>query len=118
MKKFAALMVIVVATTFSAALVIGANAPDKITIDEIQKVKGPVMFDHKAHAEKRAKSCQECHHKDAPGKEQKCSNCHKDKAEGKVVSLKDAFHTTCKDCHKKDAAKKAPTKCDGCHAKK
>ncbi len=117
MKKFAALMVIVVAATFSAGLVIGADAPGKVTISEIQKAKGPVEFDHKAHTA-RAKNCQECHHKDAAGKEQKCSACHKEKVEGKTVSLKDAFHTTCKDCHKKDASKKAPTKCDGCHAKK
>ena len=118
MKKFAAFMAIVVAVTFSAGLVIGAGAPGKVTIDEIQKVKGPVPFDHKAHAEKRAKNCQECHHADPAGKEQKCSACHKVKAEGKTVSLKDAYHTTCKDCHKKDASKKAPTKCDGCHVKK
>jgi hypothetical protein len=118
MKKFAAFMAIVVAVTFSAGLVIGAGAPGKVTIDEIQKAKGPVPFDHKAHAEKRAKNCKECHHKDAAGKEQKCSACHKAKAEGKTVSLKNAYHTTCKDCHKKDASKKAPTKCNGCHVKK
>ena len=118
MKKFAAFMAIVVAVTFSAGLVISADAPGKVTINEIQKAKGPVSFDHKAHAEKRAKSCQECHHKDAAKKEQKCSACHKVKAEGKTVSLKDAYHGTCKDCHKKDASKKAPTKCNGCHAKK
>ncbi|NNF84040.1 MAG: cytochrome c3 family protein [Deltaproteobacteria bacterium] len=117
MKKFAALMAIVVAVTFSAGLVIGANAPGKMMIDEIQKAKGPVPFDHKAHTA-RAKNCQVCHHKDPAGKEEKCSACHKKKAEGKTVSLKDAYHRTCKDCHKKDASKKAPTKCNGCHVKK
>ena len=67
MKKFAAFMAIVLAVTFSAGLVIGADPPGKVVIDEIQKVKGPVTFDHKAHAEKRAKACQDCHHKDAAG---------------------------------------------------
>jgi len=117
MKKFAALMSIIVAVMFSAGLVVSAEAPGTVTLGQIQKLKPPVVFDHKAHAEKRAKSCQECHHKDAAGKEQKCFSCHKEKAEGKVVALKDAYHTTCKDCHKKDASKKAPTTCDGCHKK-
>jgi hypothetical protein len=116
MKKFAALLSIVMAVTFSAGLVVSADMPGKIMIDEIQKAKPAVPFDHKAHTE-RAKDCKTCHHKDAAGKEQKCSACHKATAEGKTVSLKDAYHTTCKDCHKKDASKKAPTKCDGCHVK-
>jgi len=118
MKKFAVLMSIIVAVMFSAGLVVSAEPPaGKVTLHQIQKIKPPVVFDHKAHAEKRAKSCQECHHKDAAGKEQKCFTCHKEKAEGKVVALKDAYHTNCKDCHKKDASKKAPTMCDGCHKK-
>jgi hypothetical protein len=117
MKKFAALMSIVVAVTFSAGLVVSAEPPGTVTLDQIQKLKPPVVFNHKEHAEKRAKDCQTCHHKDAAGKEQKCFNCHKEKADGKVVALKEAYHTTCKDCHKKDASKKAPTKCSGCHPK-
>lgn len=116
MKKFAALMAIIVAVTFSAGLVIGAEPPGKVMIKEIQKAQPAVPFDHKAHTG-RAKTCQECHHKDAPGKEQACQACHKVKAEGKTVALKDAFHTTCRDCHKKDAGKKAPTSCSGCHKK-
>lgn len=116
MKKFAAFISIVMAVTFSAGLVVGADAPGKVSIGEIQKTKPPVPFDHKAHTA-IAKECKVCHHKDAAGKEQKCSACHKAAAEGKTVALKEAFHTTCKDCHKKDASKKAPTKCDGCHKK-
>ncbi len=113
MKKFAALMAIVVAAVFSAGVVIGASAPEQVVIKEIQKTKPPVTFDHKAHQAK-VKDCKTCHHKDEAGKEQKCSACHKAKAEGKKVELKEAFHTTCKDCHKKQ---KGPTKCDGCHKK-
>ena len=116
MKKFAALLSIVMAVMFSASLVVSAEAPGKVVLDSIQKAKPGVTFDHKAHTT-RAKNCQVCHHKDPAGKEQKCSNCHKPAAEGKTVALKDAYHTTCRDCHKKDANKKAPTKCDGCHKK-
>lgn len=119
MKKFAALFSIIMAVTFSAGLVATAagpskNAPDKVMIKQIQKVKKPVPFDHKAHIA-RAKNCQVCHHKDPPGEGQNCSNCHKATAKGKVVSLKEAFHTTCRDCHKKEKAKGAPTTCNGCH---
>ncbi len=115
MKKFAALMAIVVAVTFSASLVIGATAPaGKVTIKEIQKTKPAVVFDHKAHVDRAKGDCKACHHKDEAGKEQGCSKCHGDKAEGKKVALKDAFHGTCKDCHKK---MNGPTKCDGCHKK-
>ena len=115
MKKFAALMAIVVAVTFSASLVIGAAAPaGKVTIKEIQKTKPAVTFDHKAHADRVKGNCKACHHKDEAGKEQGCSKCHGDKADGKKVELKEAFHKTCKDCHKK---MNGPTKCDGCHKK-
>jgi hypothetical protein len=114
MKKFAAFLAIVLAVTFSAGLVISADAPEKITIKEIQKTKSPVEFNHKAHTA-LAKACKDCHHKSEAGKEEKCSKCHKAKTEGKVVELKEAFHTTCKECHKKMA--KGPTKCDDCHKK-
>ena len=117
MKKFATLMAIIVAVTFSAGLVISAEAPaGKVTIKHIQKTKEPVVFDHKAHVG-RAKDCKECHHKNEKGKEQGCQECHKAKTEGKVLELKEAYHEMCKDCHKKDASKKAPTMCNGCHKK-
>lgn len=115
MKKFAALLAIVVAVAFSAALVVAAEAPaGKVTLKEIQKTKAAVTFDHKAHADKVKGDCKACHHKDEAGKEQKCSGCHGAKADGKKVDLKEAFHKTCKDCHKKE---KGPTKCDDCHKK-
>lgn len=113
MKKFAAFLAIAVAVMFSAGVVISADAPEKVTIKEIQKTKAPVQFNHKAHTT-RAKACKDCHHKNEAGKEQKCSACHKASAEGKTVALKDAFHTTCRDCHKK---MNGPTKCDDCHKK-
>jgi hypothetical protein len=116
MKKFAMLLAVVMVTVFSAGVIVAGNAPESVTIKDVQKTKTPVVFPHKAHAD-RIKNCAECHHKDAAGKEQSCFACHKAEKKGDAVALKDAMHTKCKDCHAKDAAKKAPTKCDGCHKK-
>ena len=99
MKKIAVLTALAVALVFGLGVAFAAP-PDKMVIKEIQKVKGPVHFDHKAHTGV-AKNCQACHHADAAGKEQKCSKCHTDKTDGKKLSLKDAFHKQCKDCHTK-----------------
>ncbi|MBE0604338.1 MAG: cytochrome c3 family protein [Deltaproteobacteria bacterium] len=114
MRKIAVLTALAVALVFGIGVAVAAP-PDKMEIKEIQKVKAPVAFDHKAHTG-IAKDCKTCHHADAAGKEQKCSKCHTDKTEGKKLSLKEAFHKQCKDCHTKQA--KGPTKCDGCHPKK
>ena len=112
MRKIAVLMVLAVVMAFVAAgLAVAAAQPDKIDIGEIQKMKGPVPFDHKKHVG-LAKECKECHHADQPGQEQKCFACHTDKADAKKPSMKDAFHKQCKDCH---AKKSAPTKCNDCH---
>ena len=116
MKKFAMLLAVVMVTVFSASVIVAGNAPESVTIKDVQKTKTPVVFPHKAHAD-RIKNCAECHHKDAAGKEQSCFACHKAEKKGDAIALKDAMHTKCKGCHSKDAAKKAPTKCDGCHKK-
>ncbi len=113
MRKFTALVAVIVAVVFAAGLALAAP-PEKMVIKEIQKSKAPVAYNHKAHGEK-VKACKECHHKDEAGKEQKCSACHKAKADGKKIELKEAFHKQCKGCHQK--AKKGPTKCDECHKK-
>ena len=114
MKKFAAFLAVTVIALFSAGLVIGATAPEKISIDFVKKSKSAVDFSHKKHAD-NIKNCKECHHKSDAGKEGKCSSCHKAKAEGKTPDFKEAMHTKCRDCHKKMA--KGPTKCDDCHKK-
>jgi hypothetical protein len=114
MRKIAFLTALAAALVFGFGVAVAAP-PDKIVIKDIQKLKGPVPYDHKAHTAK-VKNCQECHHMDAAGKEQRCSACHTDKTEAKKLSLKEAFHKKCKDCHAKD--NKGPTKCDGCHQKK
>ncbi|MBI5577220.1 MAG: cytochrome c3 family protein [Deltaproteobacteria bacterium] len=114
MKKFATFLAVVVAVMFSAGVVIGAGAPEKVSIDFVKKSKAAVQFNHKAHADK-IKNCKECHHKNEAGKEEKCSTCHKAKAEGKTPDFKEALHAKCRDCHKKQ--QKGPTKCDDCHKK-
>jgi len=114
MRKVALCTALVMAMVFAFGSAIAAP-PDKVVIKEIQKVKGPVPFNHKAHME-MVKPCAKCHHADQAGKEQKCSKCHGDKTDGKKVSLKEAYHTQCKSCHQKE--KKGPTKCDECHQKK
>jgi len=115
MRKMVALTIMAVVLALIGGPVFAAAPPDKIMIDEIQKMRGPVPFDHKKHVS-LSKDCKSCHHSDQPGQEQKCSACHKDKTEGKKLSLKDAFHKQCMDCHKKEG--KGPTKCNDCHSKK
>jgi Class III cytochrome C family len=115
MKKFATLLAVVMVAVFSAGVIVAADAPEKVTVKDVQKTKSAVTFNHKAHAEK-IKNCAECHHKDAAGKEQKCFACHKAEKKGDAVSLKDAMHAKCKGCHQ--TGKKGPTKCDECHPKK
>jgi Class III cytochrome C family len=117
MKKFAMLLAVVMVTVFSAGVIVAANAPESVTIKDVQKSKPPVVFPHKVHAEKLGIKCAECHHKDAAGKEQSCFACHKAEKKGDAIAMKDAMHEKCKGCHSKDATKKAPTKCDGCHKK-
>ena len=114
MRKITFLTALAIALVFGLGVAIAAP-PDKLVIKEHSKTKGPVPFDHKAHAG-LVKDCKACHHMDAAGKEQKCANCHGEKTEGKKISSKEAFHKQCKDCHTK--AKKGPTKCDACHQKK
>jgi len=114
MRKFATLLAVVMVAVFSAGVIVAADAPEKITIKEVQKTKPPVVFSHKAHADRLGK-CATCHHKDEAGKEQKCSGCHKAKMEKEKESFKEVMHTQCKGCHQKE--KKGPTKCDDCHKK-
>lgn len=114
MKKFATLFAVVMVAVFSATVVVGAGAPEKATIKDVQKTKPAVTFNHKAHGD-QIKNCKECHHKDEAGKEQKCFACHKAEKKGDAVSLKEAMHAKCKGCHQ--TGKKGPTKCDECHKK-
>ncbi len=121
MKKVIALLM-AVAFMFAFASITYAmpKAPAKVTINEIQKRKAPVTFDHGEHAKKFG--CKECHHKWKGGnvEPEKCSKCHGLKKEGKKPKAKNAYHKKCKGCHKamkKKGEKTGPTKCNECHKK-
>jgi Ni/Co efflux regulator RcnB len=93
---------IAVAVSFLAAGLAGAaEAPAKPVVLKGEK-QGEVTFKHETH------------------KAQACTVCHADDKGGKIAAMKEqkSAHAVCQECHKKDAAKKAPTKCTECHAKK
>jgi len=118
---------------FSAGVLIAADVPDKVTIENQgykKDKKGSVTFDHKKHATDYKVACTECHHIFKDGKNvwkegdkvQKCSECHDvnentEKDGMKVMKLQNAYHKNCKTCHKEK--EKGPfKKCNDCHAKK
>jgi len=108
MRKVAVCTALVVVTVFAFGTAFAAP-PDQMILKELQKLRGPVPFGHKTHAE-MFKPCATCHHKDKPGKERNCStNCHGG------PTMKEVFHEQCKGCHMKE--KSGPVKCDGCHKK-
>jgi hypothetical protein len=124
MKRWLYLMV-AVAFLAGGILGIALAQADKVTIDNKypqNKVKGPVTFNHKAHAS--APDCTKCHHtwkQEVRKTPQKCAECHK-AADTSDKGLKKAFHKQCIDCHKKlqqEGKKTGPTtKCSDCHASK
>ncbi len=121
MKKLIALLMASAFMFVFASLTFAApKAPEKVTINEIQKKKPAVTFNHGEHAKKFG--CKECHHKWKGGdvEPEKCSKCHGKKKEGKKPKAKNAYHKKCKGCHKKmkkKGEKTGPTSCKGCHKK-
>ena len=98
----------------------GEGAQDVIKFDA---KKGVVEFKHKVHSDERKITCKTCHHKTEEGQTPKaCKSCHDKEVEKEdAPKLKQAMHKCCKACHKKsnlEQGKAAPTKCNGCHAKK
>ncbi len=93
------------------------KAPEKVTINEVQKHKKPVTFNHAWHAKEFG--CKKCHHKwSGQGTPKKCSECHKAKKTGKAPKAMKAYHKRCKGCHKKmkkEGKKTGPTRCSKCH---
>ncbi|MGA1873989.1 MAG: cytochrome c3 family protein [bacterium] len=108
------------------------NSPETCFKDG-KKTKVPpksklVTLTHKKHSDYA--TCKECHHNMKDDKDlknaNKCStaDCHGAEPHGennKIIDLKSAMHDNCyKGCHKtneKAVEKKAPTKCNECHAK-
>jgi len=118
----------VLATAFLAGGVLSitiAQCGDVVTINNkyTKRLKAPVTFGHKKHAD--AIKCTECHHtwkKEEQKEPKKCGECHKEAAEGKKLGTKLAHHNQCMGCHKnlKSQGKKTgPTvKCSDCHPSK
>jgi hypothetical protein len=105
-KYFVLLMAVVVFVAFF--IYAGTEA---MTIKKIGTKKGPVTFNHDAHA--KYDKCEACHHSKEDTKDKKvaCAACHSDKLGMKFM------HKNCiKQCHKKE--KKGPVKCNDCHKKK
>lgn len=96
MKK---LIVALMLVAFAAST---ALAADVVTYPSAKCKKGPVSFDHKAHATFVVDGC-------------KNAACHGDAAPAAIaVNKKTAHKALCKTCHKGNAG---PTKCGGCHIK-
>ena len=112
-------IIILVAIVFVLGLVAvaisaGTGPAVKIKIKASDGSKG-VVFDHPGHVNLAA-NCQECHHKDASGKETKCSGCHTKEGKEGVSTAKKALHKQCGDCHKKKGkGPQYPGNCKACH---
>ncbi len=89
-----------------------------------------VQFDHIQHQETYGETgCAHCHHVLDPtenklvyseGEEMACFECHLEKKDKKLLSLREANHTTCTGCHrtlKKAKETAGPTTCGECHKK-
>lgn len=68
---------------------------DKVTIDSLQNLYSPVVFEHAKHIT-REKDCAVCHHhtNGAPAAEERCIRCHRGGHEVKSMG--------CKSCHEKE----------------
>jgi len=132
-KKRLALFVAALACVgfVSTGVLVAADIPEEITISNEgykKDTKGPVIFDHKKHAEDYGIACSDCHHDYQNGQNvwkegdpvKKCNTCHNpEKKQGNVDKLNTAYHNNCKNCHKEQAPDTAPyKKCEGCHQKK
>lgn len=111
MRKFAAILGMIVISVFFAGLAGGAEPQGKINLKVY--AKRTVTFDHKGHA-KRIGDCQKCHHMSKPGDEEKCSDCHSAKGDKDTPSFKEAMHLKCRNCHMMDN-KKVKGSCKECH---
>lgn len=139
MKKwvFTIILFAIVGSLFIAAgVLIAADAPDEVIIENDgykKDRKGSVTLSHAKHAVEYGAACTDCHHDYEDGKNvwkegdpvMGCAECHdpEGKSKDEPRGLRYAYHDNCADCHHKaiDAGNKnAPkkTKCTACHAKK
>jgi hypothetical protein len=125
------LIIFILFVLFPVLNLFGSDAPEKLVLHDkgfASNRKGPVPFNHQAHAEDYGTACNDCHHVYKNGKNvweegdevQKCTECHDPKeSKGNVKKLQIAFHNDCRTCHKESGSANAPYKrCYGCHKKK
>jgi len=90
-----------------------ADVPDSVTIDKIKSTQPAVTFPHKAHTEKLAGKCGNCHVAEAGGGAIKPEFLVK--PANMMEGMKGPWHGQCLECHKAAKVKAAPTACNGCH---
>ena len=99
------------------------EAPKLIIIDTLSNKYGPVVFDHRIHAQMAQMNggCKTCHHHNPPGKILACSACHKPGEKNRDITkptLKGAYHQLCIGCHRKwNTEWKTKSECYTCHRK-
>jgi hypothetical protein len=118
MKTYHFLSIIVAAavTVVLSGLALAADPPDKITINRLENLWEPCVFNHKLHTEAAA-DCKTCHHK-GEGETMACSGCHKipyDRENLAVRGFKGAIHDQCMGCHQKNGVANT---CESCHKPK
>lgn len=98
-----------------------ASGPDKVVLQELEKLYEPVHFDHKAHAgmTRFGGGCTLCHHHTPEGDEHpSCRTCHASDVpheNSDQPGLKGAYHRQCLGCHREWEGE---TSCEICHARK
>lgn len=97
------------------------SGPDTVTLNELEKIYDPVVFDHKAHSgmTKFGGDCSLCHHHTPTGNEHPaCKSCHAPDIQHEGLDqpgLKGAYHRQCLGCHREWEGE---TSCEICHARK
>jgi predicted CXXCH cytochrome family protein len=99
MKNLIVGLLVVSACIFFVASTSGstskAKMPGLTVLDSIEKMYGPVKFDHEIHT-LMAGSCGECHHQH--GTDLGCKNCHSLDSSAFKKTVENSF-LPCKSCH-------------------
>lgn len=88
-KKLLAIMLALLVLGIVPALI--KAAPDKIVLDDLSSLYGPVQFDHSLHT--MFGSCASCHHHTLGGEAEdpRCVRCHRGGEPADAIA--------CRDCH-------------------
>ncbi|HMK60391.1 MAG TPA: cytochrome c3 family protein [Dissulfurispiraceae bacterium] len=78
-------------------IVVGADGPETIVLDQIQQKYGAVNFNHSMHSG-LAESCGKCHHQHNDKLRAECKECHTMDSGAYRSSVKQGF-LPCSGCH-------------------